>query len=64
MHDLNAVFKRLQKAWLYNKELNCALNLKKVEFLGYVVSENGVSVQTSKIDAVRDWLAPASVTKL
>ena len=26
---------------------------KKVEFLGYVVSEDSVSVQTIKIDAVR-----------
>ena len=37
---------------------------KKLEFLGHVVSEDGVSVQTSKIDAVRDWPAPTSITEL
>ena len=62
--DLNAVFKRLQKAQLYVKESKCALYLKKVEFLGHVVSAEGVSVQTSKINAVRDWPAPTSITEL
>ena len=62
--DLNAVFKRLWKAQLYVKESKCALYLKKVEFLGHVVSADGVSVQISKIDAVRDWPAPISITEL
>ena len=38
--------------------------LKKIEFLGHVVSSDGVSVQTSKIDAVRDWPTPTSITEL
>ena len=62
--DLNAVLKRLQKAQLYVKESKCALCLKKAEFLGHVVSEDGVSVQTSKIDAVRNWPAPTGITEL
>ena len=64
MYDLNAVFKRFQKAQLYVKESKCALHQKKVEFLGHVVSEDGVSVHTNKIDAVRDWPAPTSITEL
>ena len=46
------------------KESKCALYLEKVEFLGHIVSEDGVSVQTSKIDTVRDWPAPTSITEL
>ena len=62
--DLNAVFKRLQKAQLYVKESKCALYFEKVDFLGHVVSADGVSVQTSKINAVRDWPAPTSIAEL
>ena len=64
MNDLNFIFKRLQKAQLYIKELKYTFYLKKVEFLGYVVSADGVLVQTSKIDAVRDWPAPMSIIEL
>ena len=35
----------------------CVLHLKKVDFLGHAVSADGVSVQTSKINAVKDWPA-------
>ena len=63
-HDLNAVFKRFQKAQLCVKESKCALYLKKVEFLGHVVSADGVSVQTSKINTARDQPAPTSTTEL
>ena len=31
-----------------------ALYLKKVKFLGHVLSANSVAIQTSKIDTVRD----------
>ena len=40
------------------------LKFKKIEFLGYVPSSDSVSVQNSKIDAVRDWPAPISITEL
>ena len=43
---------------------NQSVYFKKVEFLGYVVAADGVSVQTSKINAVRDWPAPTSITEL
>ena len=37
--------------------------LEKVEFLGHVVSADDVSVQTIKINSVRDWPAPTSITE-
>ena len=45
-------------------ESKYVLYLKKVEFLGYVVSEDSVSVQTCKIYTVRDWIATTSIAKL
>ena len=40
------------------------LFLKKVEFVGHIVSADSLLVQTSKIDAIRDWPAPTSITDL
>ena len=40
------------------------LIFEKVDYLGPVVSADGVSVQTSKVNAVRDWPAPTSITEL
>ena len=64
MHDLIAVFKRLWKIKLYIKKSKCALYLKNIGFLGHVVSADGVSVQTSKIDTIKNWSAPATIPEL
>ena len=48
----------------YVKESKYALYFKKVEFLGHIVSEDNVSIQTSKIDSVKDWLAPTTIIEL
>ena len=64
VYNLNAVFRRFYKVQLYVKASKCALYFKKVEFLGYVVSEYSVSVQTSRIDTVRDWPETISSTNL
>ena len=52
---LAEVFRRLAHYSLYVKEKKCALFLRQVEFLGHIVTEEGISVQSGKIDAVRDW---------
>jgi hypothetical protein len=35
--------------------------LKKVSFLGYILSEDGISVDPSKVQEVMDWKAPTTV---
>ena len=40
------------------------LIFEKVKFLGHIVSEDVVLVQTSRIDAVRDCQAPTSINEL
>jgi hypothetical protein len=32
-----------------------------VEFLGYIVSGNGISIDRKKIQTIVDWIAPSSV---
>ncbi len=41
---LDEVFRRLAKHKLFVKETKCALFLSEVEFLGHVISAQGVSV--------------------
>ena len=37
------------------------VDYQKVPFLGHVLSENGISVDPSKVQEVMEWKAPTSV---
>ena len=58
---LRVVLLRLREHKLYAKFSKCEFWLKKVPFLGHVLSENGISVDPSKVQEVMDWKAPTSV---
>ena len=36
----------------------------RVQYLGYIVDEHGVHVDPAKIQAIRDWLTPTTLTEL
>ena len=55
------MFSLLAKHKLYLKDSKCHLYLERVPFLGHVVDKNGVSVESGKIDSVRDWPVPTNV---
>ena len=61
---LAEVFRRLAHYSLYVKEKKCALFLRQVEFLGHIVTAEGIRVQSGKIDAVKEWPQPRTVTEL
>lgn len=42
----------------------CEFGLREVIFLVHVVSSSGISVDPSKVDALLQWEAPKSVTKI
>ena len=52
---VKAVFECLATNNWHIKEKNCALFLPEVEFLGQVVSAEGVKVAVDKVDAVSSW---------
>ena len=58
---LRVVLSRLREHKLYAKFSKCEFWLKKVPFLGQVLSEVGISVDQSKVQEVMDWKAPTSV---
>ena len=49
---LKIVLENLRKKEQYAKFSKCEFWLRKVAFLGHVVSEEGISVDSSKVEAV------------
>ena len=59
---LRHVLETLRKAKLYAKRSKCSFFVDKVDYLGYVVSKDGLSADPAKIKAVIKWPIPKNVT--
>ncbi|GJU87886.1 putative reverse transcriptase domain-containing protein [Tanacetum coccineum] len=55
---LGLVLELLKKEKLYAKFSNCEFWLREVQFLGHVINVDGIHVDPSKIEAVKNWKAP------
>ena len=62
-HDVHVrqVLQRLREYGLYAKLEKCCFDRNQVEFLGYVVSPEGISMDPMKIQTILDWRTPCSV---
>jgi hypothetical protein len=58
---LRIVLQRLRDHKLYAKFSKCEFWLKSVKFLGHTISQDGISVDPSKVQEVMDWKPPKSV---
>lgn len=56
--DLKKVLQRLQAAQLYAKRSKCEFYQQRVEFLGYVITAEGVEMDRSRVQAIEDWKTP------
>ncbi|KAL0536582.1 hypothetical protein IC582_025533 [Cucumis melo] len=61
---LHQVLETLRANKLYAKFSKCEFWLRKVTFLGHVVSSEGVSVDPAKIEAVTNWTRPSTVSEI
>ncbi|KAA0063882.1 ty3-gypsy retrotransposon protein [Cucumis melo var. makuwa] len=61
---LHQVLKTLRANRLYAKFSKCEFWLKKVSFLGHVMSSEGVSVDPAKIEAVTNWPRSSTVSEI
>ena len=61
---LGVIFQRLESICLKLEMKKCEFFKRKVKFLGFIVSENGVSTDEEKVQAVRDWETPTTVKQL
>ncbi|GJV70265.1 putative reverse transcriptase domain-containing protein [Tanacetum coccineum] len=58
VEHLRLVLELLRKEKLYAKFSKCEFWLREVQFLGHVINGNGIYVDPSKIEAVKNWKAP------
>ena len=61
---MRMVLRTLVEHRLYAKFSKCEFWLQSVQFLGHVISKDGLSVDPAKIEAVSKWAAPTSVTEI
>ncbi|XP_055837929.1 uncharacterized protein LOC129906276 [Episyrphus balteatus] len=64
LEHLKEVFKRLQAAHLRINREKCEFCKRELKYLGYVVSDQGISTDPDKISAVRELNAPRNVREL
>ncbi|GKC80736.1 putative reverse transcriptase domain-containing protein [Tanacetum coccineum] len=61
---LRLVLELLKKEELYAKFSKYEFWLQEVQFLGHMVNQNGIHVDPSKIEAVKNWKAPTTPSKI
>ncbi|GJP72592.1 hypothetical protein CLOP_g3324, partial [Closterium sp. NIES-67] len=64
VEHLRRVFEILRRERFYVKLSKSEFALEKVQFLGHMVSAQGVHVDPKKIEAVRTWKTPENVKEL
>ncbi|CAI5460341.1 unnamed protein product [Closterium sp. Yama58-4] len=64
VEHLRKVFEILRKNKFYVKLSKSDFALKKVQFLGHMVSAEGIHVDPRKIEAVKKWKVPENVKEL
>ncbi|KAF5823288.1 putative nucleotidyltransferase, Ribonuclease H [Helianthus annuus] len=63
-NHLREVLETLRRERLYAKFSKCAFWLREVQFLGHVISADGVLVDPSKIEAVSKWNPPKNPSEI
>ncbi|WVZ70704.1 hypothetical protein U9M48_019347 [Paspalum notatum var. saurae] len=64
LDHLSAVFDALRTAHLFANMEKCIFCTQRVSFLGYVVTPQGIEVDSSKIAAIQEWPTPTTVTQI
>nr|GEW51240.1 putative reverse transcriptase domain-containing protein [Tanacetum cinerariifolium] len=64
VEHLRIVLELLKKEKLYAKFFKCEFWLREVQFLRHVINDSGIHVDPSKIEAVRNWKSPRTLTEV
>ena len=54
----------LRQEQLHAEQSKCEFWLESIAFLGHMVSKEGISVDPSKIQAVKDWPVSKTITEI
>nr|GEZ53356.1 putative reverse transcriptase domain-containing protein [Tanacetum cinerariifolium] len=61
---LKLILKILKEEELYAKFSKCEFWLSNVQFLGHVIDSEGIHVDPTKIEAIKDWESPKTPTEI
>ena len=61
---LEAMFQKLEQARLKLKPSKCELFCRQIAYLGPIVPGQGIVTDKGKIDAIRKWPTPTTITKV
>ena len=64
IEDVKRVLICLAQVSLYLEPEKCEFHQKKVQFLGYIITTEGVKADPEKIQAILDWPTPTTVKEL
>ncbi|GKB50647.1 putative reverse transcriptase domain-containing protein [Tanacetum coccineum] len=65
-HDahLRLILELLKKDELYVKFSKCDFWLSKLQFLGHVIDSEGIHIDPTKIESIKDWESPKTPTEI
>ena len=61
---LRQVFEVLRKQKLYGKLDKCQFVSQEIGFLGFIINREGVKADPKKVEAIRDWPTPNTITQI
>ena len=61
---LRTVLNILREKQLYAKLSKCDFWMSEIQFLGHIISAQGISVDPSKVEVVLQWERPKTVTEI
>jgi hypothetical protein len=64
VRHVDKVLQLLKEKQLYAKPSKCFFGVKVIEYLGHIVSHEGVKVDPNKINAMMDWPIPKTLKNL
>lgn len=64
LQHLESVFRLLREHKLFAHPKKCSFAQTQIEFLGHIVSKDGIAVDPKKVKAISEWPTPRSVSDL
>jgi len=55
---IKEVLRRLRENKLYTSPSKCSFHQDKIEFLGFIISKDGLQIDDNKVQTVWDWPTP------
>ena len=64
LDQLKAIFKKLEQANPWLKPSKCEFFKERIKYLGHIASRAGIETNPKKIDKVKNWPKPKTLTEL